>query len=159
MTKHEKICYELLLIWKIYYTTLTWPDLTLQTWRSNFFPFSVDDFDNVALDVDVAIRFLADLQSLDQRSGDGILQNLNVRMIEFGESHPAFRRHGDHLLDDHNDLQNWVQHGIALIVGTDFKLQTKFLKLRIFTKSTHSILTCFTAQERFDLKMRILFLL
>jgi hypothetical protein len=55
-------------------------------------------------------------------------------------------------------LQNWVQHGIALIVGTDFKLQKKYIKI-IFTKSTYSILTCFTAEERFDLKMRISFLL
>jgi hypothetical protein len=57
-------------------------------------------------------------------------------------------------------LQNRVQHGIALIVGTDFKLQTEFLKL--FSQNLLSVFylsQCFTAEERFDLKMRILFLL
>ena len=76
----------------------------LCTWSPDFFSFAVDNLNDVTLYVDFPICFLTNLQSLDQRSWDGILQNLNIWMMQFGESHPALWRLGDNLFDNNHQL-------------------------------------------------------
>ena len=92
------------------------------TGASNLLPLVVDDLHNVAIDLDVPVGLLSDLQGLDQGSRDGILQNLDVREVQFGESHPALRRHGDHLLDHDHQLQGRIQDRLSLVIGPDFEL-------------------------------------